>query len=40
MASEPKGLYIVPGAGHVDLYDRGKLILWAKLNDFFTQHLQ
>lgn len=40
MASEPKELYIVPGAGHVDLYDRVKLIPWAKLNDFFTQHLQ
>ena len=37
---EPKELYIVPGAGHVDLYDRVKLIPWDKLNDFFTQHLQ
>ena len=38
MASEPKELYIVPGAGHVDLYDRVKLIPWAKLTDFFTRH--
>jgi hypothetical protein len=26
LAGEPKELYIVPGAGHVDLYDRVNLI--------------
>jgi fermentation-respiration switch protein FrsA (DUF1100 family) len=39
MASEPRQLLIVPGADHVDLYDRVKLIPWDKLTDFFTQHL-
>ena len=34
-ASEPKELFIVPGAGHVDLYDRVKLIPWDKLQSFF-----
>jgi fermentation-respiration switch protein FrsA (DUF1100 family) len=38
-ASEPKELFVVPGAGHVDLYDRVGLIPWNKLTSFFTQHL-
>ena len=38
-AAEPKDLYIVPNAGHVDLYDRVKLIPWDKLQSFFTTHL-
>ena len=38
-ASEPKELFIVPGAGHVDLYDRVKLIPWDKLQSFFGMHL-
>ncbi|MGF1989902.1 MAG: alpha/beta hydrolase [Nostoc sp. ZfuVER08] len=38
-ASEPKDLYIVPNAGHVDLYDRVNLIPWEKLTSFFNQHL-
>lgn len=38
-AAEPKELFIVPGAGHVDLYDRVNLIPWSKLTAFFTQHL-
>jgi fermentation-respiration switch protein FrsA (DUF1100 family) len=38
-AAEPKELYIVPGAGHVDLYDRVNLIPWDKLQSFFIQHL-
>ncbi|MEH2143480.1 alpha/beta hydrolase [Nostoc sp.] len=38
-ASEPKELYIVPGAGHVDLYDRVNLIPWDKLQSFFNQDL-
>jgi fermentation-respiration switch protein FrsA (DUF1100 family) len=39
-ASEPKELYVVPGAGHVDLYDRVNVIPWDKLTSFFTQHLR
>ena len=39
-ASQPKELHIVPGAGHVDLYDRVNLIPWDKLTSFFTQHLR
>ena len=38
-AAEPKELYIVPTAGHVDLYDRVDLIPWDKLQSFFIQHL-
>ena len=38
-AVEPKELYIVPTAGHVDLYDRVNLIPWDKLQSFFNQHL-
>ena len=29
----------MPGAGHVDLYDRVNLIPWDKLEAFFSQHL-
>jgi len=39
-AAEPKALHIVPGAGHVDLYDRVNLIPFDRLTSFFTQHLQ
>ena len=39
-ASEPKELHVVPGAGHVDLYDRVNLIPWDRLTSFFTQHLR
>ena len=38
-AAEPKELHIVPGAGHVDLYDRTNLIPWSKLTTFFNKHL-
>ena len=38
-AAEPKELYYVPGAGHVDLYDRVDLIPWDKLETFFNKHL-
>lgn len=38
-AAEPKELFWVTGAGHVDLYDRVDLIPFAKLTDFFRQHL-
>jgi fermentation-respiration switch protein FrsA (DUF1100 family) len=39
LAAEPKELHIVPGAGHVDLYDRVNLIPFDKLVRFFAQHL-
>jgi fermentation-respiration switch protein FrsA (DUF1100 family) len=29
----------VPGAGHVDLYDRTELIPFDKLTEFYTQNL-
>lgn len=38
-ASEPKELFIVPNAGHVDLYDRVNLIPWDKLRTFFDRNL-
>jgi fermentation-respiration switch protein FrsA (DUF1100 family) len=39
LSAQPKELVIVPGAGHVDLYDRVKLIPWEKLQAFFHKHL-
>ena len=39
LAAEPKELFIVPAAGHVDLYDRASLIPFGKLNDFFAKAL-
>ena len=39
-AAEPKELYVVKGAGHVDLYDRVNLIPFDKLTAFFTQNLK
>ncbi|MBY0621627.1 alpha/beta hydrolase [Sphingomonas ursincola] len=38
-AAEPKELYIVPGAGHVDLYDKINLIPFEKLESFFVGNL-
>ncbi|HEX8225385.1 MAG TPA: alpha/beta hydrolase [Allosphingosinicella sp.] len=38
-AAEPKELHVVPGAGHVDLYDRVNLIPFDKLAAFFTRTL-
>ncbi|MFF6013369.1 alpha/beta fold hydrolase [Rahnella sp. R3(2024)] len=40
LAGQPKELVIVPGAGHVDLYDRTDLIPFAKLTSFFKQNLK
>lgn len=40
LASQPKELYLVPGAGHVDLYDRVNLIPWEKLTAFFNKNLE
>ncbi|UUC53028.1 alpha/beta hydrolase [Pseudomonas citronellolis] len=39
LAGEPKELYVVPGAGHVDLYDRVGLIPFDKLAGFFRAAL-
>lgn len=39
-AAEPKELVIIPGAGHVDLYDRVNLIPFAKLTAFFKGNLK
>jgi fermentation-respiration switch protein FrsA (DUF1100 family) len=39
LAGQPKELLIVPGANHVDLYDRVKLIPFDKLTSFFQQYL-
>lgn len=38
-ASEPKELYIVPDANHVDLYDRIDKIPFDKIEEFFSQNL-
>lgn len=38
-AAEPKELFWVPGAGHVDLYDRVELIPFDKLTHFFWTNL-
>lgn len=39
-AAEPKELFLVKDAGHVDLYDRVKLIPFDKLTEFFTANLK
>jgi uncharacterized protein len=38
-ASEPKELVVVPGARHIDLYDRTDLIPFEQLEKFFTANL-
>jgi uncharacterized protein len=40
LAAEPKELVIIPGAGHVDLYDRVNLIPFGKLTAFFQNNLK
>ncbi|MGG8275235.1 alpha/beta hydrolase [Klebsiella sp. 141198] len=39
-AGQPKELYVVPGAGHVDLYDRTDVIPFDKLTNFFRNNLK
>jgi len=39
LASEPKELLWIPGAGHVDLYDRVDLIPFGRITEFFRAHL-
>ena len=40
LAGQPKELVIIPGAGHVDLYDRVDLIPFDKLASFFQNNLK
>ncbi|WP_460095160.1 alpha/beta hydrolase [Pseudomonas sp. H2_E02] len=40
LAGQPKELVIIPGAGHVDLYDRVNLIPFDKLTSFFQSNLK
>lgn len=40
LAEEPKELYIVPNAGHVDLYDKTDFIPFDMLEAFFTENLK
>ncbi|MEV5027452.1 alpha/beta hydrolase [Paenibacillus sp. LPE1-1-1.1] len=40
LAGELKELYIVPGAGHVDLYDKMEYIPFKKLESFFKENLK
>lgn len=40
LAHEPKELYIVKGAGHVDLYDKVDLIPFDKLTTFFAENFK
>lgn len=40
LAAEPKELYTVPNANHVDLYDKTDLIPFDKLESFFTENLK
>jgi fermentation-respiration switch protein FrsA (DUF1100 family) len=40
LAGQPKELVMVPGAGHVDLYDRVNLIPFDKLTAFFRANLK
>ncbi|WAI01562.1 alpha/beta hydrolase [Methanogenium organophilum] len=39
MAAEPKELVIIPGARHIDLYDRTDMIPFDKLESFFSKNL-
>lgn len=40
LAAKPKELYLVKGAGHVDLYDRLNYIPFDKLTAFFNENLK
>jgi len=40
MAAEPKELVIVPGARHIDLYDRVDMIPFDKITSFFKKNLK
>lgn len=40
-AKEPKEVFVVDGATHVDLYDKPEFVpqVLGKLTDFYTKHL-
>ncbi|MGY4516541.1 fermentation-respiration switch protein FrsA (DUF1100 family) [Lysobacter sp. HA18] len=40
LAGQPKQLVVIPGAGHVDLYDRTDLIPFEQLTTFFRANLK
>ena len=40
LANEPKELYVVEDANHVDLYDKTALIPFEKLENFFAEYLK
>jgi uncharacterized protein len=40
MAAEPKDLVIVPGADHVDLYDKADKIPFDRISEFFGKNLR
>ena len=40
MAAEPKELYVVKEAGHVDLYDQVDVIPWDRIITFLTESLK
>ncbi|HYC42984.1 MAG TPA: alpha/beta hydrolase [Noviherbaspirillum sp.] len=40
LAGQPKELVVIPGAGHVDMYDRVNLIPFDRLTSFFRTTLQ
>jgi len=39
-AKEPKELYVVPGARHIDLYDDIRMIPFDKIESFFRENLK
>jgi len=39
-AAEPKEMYVVPNARHIDLYDRIDMIPFGKLDSFFRKYLK
>ena len=39
-ATEPKKIHIIPGVGHVDLYDREELISFDRLTALFNEHIK
>ena len=39
LTGDNKELLIIPGASHVDLYDRAEVIPFEKLRSFFEEHL-
>ncbi|MBL6448489.1 alpha/beta hydrolase [Fulvivirga sp. 29W222] len=39
-AAEPKELVVIPGARHIDLYDKVDMIPFDKLESFFTENLK